>query len=134
MRLNSYGKIVLGCWDDLVNHYSHVELDEFSVMPNHVHGIIMVKGDDVGAGLKPAPTKSRLHALSEIVRGFKTFSSRHINDARNMHGLPVWQRNYYERVIRDEGELNHTREYILENPVKWSDDEENPQNIQWGQV
>ena len=108
MALNWAGRIVLECWNDLVNHYPYIETDEFVVMPNHVHGIVVladelrtsVTADNVGAGLKPAPT--RRHALPEIVRAFKSFSSRRINVQRGSTGVPVWQRNYYERVIRSE--------------------------------
>jgi len=125
--LNDLGKIVDKCWDDLPNHYPHIELDTFVIMPNHIHGIIMLH-DDVGAGLKPAPTRKR-HGLPEIVRAFKTFSSRHINQIRDTTGTPVWQRNYYEHVIRDETSLNDIRQYIIDNPLRWENDEENPTNI-----
>ncbi len=77
------------------------------------------------AGLKPAPTEKR-HGLPEIIRGFKTFSGRCINELRQKTGCPVWQRNYYERVIRDENELGRAREYIANNPLKWETDKENP--------
>ena len=126
MQLNDYGQIVTAHWDDLVNHYPHVELDVFVVMPNHVHGIIALT-DNVGAGLKPAPTKH--HGLPEIVRGFKTFSSRRINHLRKTPGQPVCQRNYYEPIIRSEDELDRIRQYILDNPAKWPEDVENPLNI-----
>jgi putative transposase len=86
MRVNPYGQVVLECWDDLVNHYPHIALDAFVVMPNHVHGIIAL-AEDVGAGFKPAPTGRR--PLSEIVRAFKTFSARRINQMRNTPGTPV---------------------------------------------
>lgn len=76
-----------------------------------------------GAGLEPAPT------LSEIVRQFKTFSAKRINQRRNNPGCPVWQRNYYERVIRNDDELTRAREYIFNNPLKWALDKENPVNI-----
>jgi REP element-mobilizing transposase RayT len=82
---------------------------------------------DTRAGLKPAPTEKR-HGLSEIIRGFKTFSSRRINELRNNPGCPVWQRNYYERVFRNENELARAREYIVNNPLKWELDKENPIN------
>ena len=67
--------------------------------------------------------------LSEIVRQFKTFSSRRINKLRDNPGVPVWQRNYYERVIRDEKELAAIREYIHTNSMKWDLDKNNPMNI-----
>jgi putative transposase len=133
MRLNGLGKIALRTWEDLPNHYGQIELDEFVVMPNHVHGIIVIVGAGlVRAGFKPAPTQSaptgKTHGLPEIVRGFKTFSSRRINELRNNPGSPVWQRNYYERVIRNDGELSRAREYIVNNPLKWEEDKENPVN------
>jgi REP element-mobilizing transposase RayT len=135
MQLNEAGKIANSAWRDLPNHYRHVRLDESVVMPNHFHGIIWITGsgfkpdrleiDSKRAGLKPAPT--RWHALPEVIRGFKSFSARQINVFRQTPGTSVWQRNYYERVIRNEEELNRAREYILNNPRKWALDEENPQ-------
>ena len=135
MSLTRSGEVVLECWNDLPNHYSYVEIDEFVVMPNHVHGIVVLSdqqrknpnAQNVGAGLKPAPTKR--HPLPEIVRAFKTFSSRRINERRGSPGLPLWQRNYYERVIRNERELDAIRQYIVDNPAKWAEDIENPQNL-----
>ncbi len=127
MILNEYGKIVLSCWNDLPNHYSHVRLDAFQIMPNHVHGIVFI----VGAGLKPAPTSgptTKRHGLPEIVRAFKTFSARGINESRRTPGEPIWQRNYFDRIIRDENELNRILEYIIYNPLKWEEDKDNPQN------
>ena len=121
--MNRCGDVVLSCWADIPDHYSTVTLDLFVVMPNHVHGIIILT--DVGAGLKPAPTKR--NPLSEIVRAFKTFSARRINEYRNTAGSPVWQRNYYEHVIRNERELNQIREYISTNHLKWGLDGENPE-------
>ena len=127
MELNEYGFIVQECWNDLIRHYSHITLDEHIIMPNHLHGIInIVNMHNVGAGLKPAPTG---HALSEIVRALKTFSSRKINQLRNSPGCPVWQRNYYDRIIRNENELMKTMEYIRNNPLQWDIDEENPVKV-----
>ena len=126
MRPNACGTIVMQAWDVLPTHYPHVALDAFVVMPNHVHGIVLFADDTLGAGLKPAPTHKH-HALSEIVRAFKTFSARTINERRATPGAPVWQRNYYEHVVRDETALNRIREYIANNPARWADDPDNPQ-------
>jgi len=115
MRLNDAGRIVHTTWNNLPEHYAHVVLDDFVVMPNHVHGIV-VFNEPVRAGLKPAPTR---HGLSEIVRAFKTFSSRRIHPVHGAPGASVWQRNYWERVIRNESELAHIREYIQNNPLPW---------------
>ena len=135
MRLNSYGEIVQKCWDDLPNHYLNIKLDVFVIMPDHVHGIIFVENDPdyyAGAGFKPAPTRgsklTKIHGLPEVVRAFKTFSSRRINEHRNTLGLRVWQRSFIDRVIRNENELARRREYIMNNPLKWELDRENPDN------
>jgi len=122
---NLPGQLVQEAWHGLPNHYPHVGLDAFVIMPNHVHGIIVLSGDGVEAGLKPASTIR--HALPEVVRGFKTFSSRRINAWRQTSGTHVWQRNYYEHVIRNERELDKIRAYIGTNPLKWTLDRENPQ-------
>ncbi|WP_169239716.1 transposase [Candidatus Roseilinea sp. NK_OTU-006] len=125
MRLNDFGQVVHGVWNNLPNHYAGVELDAFVVMPNHVHGIVVI----VGAGFKPAPTTTTAptqHGLPEIIRGFKTFSARRINELRGTPGVPVWQRNYYEHIIRDDESLNRIREYIANNPSQWAADRENP--------
>ena len=132
--MNFYGLIVSRCWFDLPKHYPQMNLDEFVVMPNHVHGIINLTeaiNPDVGAGLKPALTtlETQGHGLPEIVRGFKTFSSRRINQLRSTPGNAVWQRNYYDHVIRDEASLHRIREYIVGNPPKWAEDPENPKNL-----
>ena len=87
MTLNDIGEIVKQCWFDLPNHYANCKLDEFVIMPNHIHGIVIIDNDTVSipvvveAGLKPASTNidSKRHGLFEIIRGFKTFSSRKIN-------------------------------------------------------
>ena len=137
--LNVMGKIVQWTWHDLSNHVRNVQLDAFVVMPNHIHGIIVivagtvvgvgsVRAGSVRAGSEPAPTTAgtRRQGLPEIVRQFKTFSSRRINEHRNTPSVPVWQRNYYEHVIRNGDELNRVREYIVNNPLKWELDRENP--------
>ena len=105
-------------------------------MPNHIHGVIALADGaaerSAGAGMNPALAPlapSRRHALPEIVRGFKTFSSRRIDEARSAPGQTVWQRNYYEHVIRDEQELNAVRNYISGNPAKWAQDIDNPANV-----
>ena len=141
MQWSEYGGMVHHQWHELPKHYAHLALDAFVVMPNHVHGIIVLTGGDpavatamavVGAGLKPAPTVPRIgrHGLSEIVRAFKTFSARRINAHRNAPGVPVWQRNYYEHIIRNEESLNRIRQYITDNPLQWSNDVENPERIE----
>ncbi len=210
MRVSEAGRAAEAAWYGLPAHYPHVRLDAFVVMPNHVHGIVMLdagmdrdvgtvgagrfgasgdgrgegqagagrfgasgdgrgagqvgagrfgasgdgrgagqvgagrfgaSGDgrgagQVGAGLRPAPAGARAtiptsggapspprrHALPEIVRAFKSFSARAINIHRGTPGALVWQRNYYERIVRDVRHLKQVRRYILENPAAWGDD------------
>jgi len=139
MLLHDPGRIVQATWQALPQHYPNVCLDAFVVMPNHVHGIIIlspmenVTEDLAGAGLKPAPTGSptitKRHGLPEIVRAFKTFSACRVNAARAAPGTPLWQRNYYEHVVRDEDNLHRIREYIDLNPLQWDLDRENPRNL-----
>jgi REP element-mobilizing transposase RayT len=128
--LTPLGKMVKSTWNDLPNHNSHIQLDELIIMPNHVHGIIIIQDNEsVGAGSEPAPTndiKPTRHGLPEIIRQFKTFSARRINKKRQTMGYPVWQRNYYEHVIRGEKELYQIKNYIIDNPHKWELDKENP--------
>lgn len=140
MRLNKLGEIVQVTWFNLPDHYPNVILDIFCIMPNHVHAIIVLHENvpAVGVGLKPTPTKfesdlhdnfsshvkMKRHSLSEIVRAFKTFSARQMNKCRNSPGTPVWQRNYYEHIIRNEKEYERISRYIENNPLNWTLDEE----------
>ena len=120
MRLKEYGRIVQTQWQQLPEHYSGIQLDEFVVMPNHIHGIIEIVGAQSIVSIK---------TVGEIIRGFKARCTYAINQLRNNPGSPVWQRNYYERVIRDDCELDAIRQYIVENPVKWEEDENNPTRL-----
>ncbi len=144
MHLHEPGRIVQAAWQALPQHYPHLCLDAFVVMPNHVHGVIILApaedarvgltaAGDVGAGFKPAPTEfptvARRHGLPEIVRAFKTFSARRVNAARAALGKPLWQRNYYEHVVRNEDDLSRIREYIDLNPLQWDLDRENPRHL-----
>lgn len=105
MRLNQSGTVVVSCWGEIPKHFPHVTLDEFVVMPNHLHGILLL--EDVMAGhARPLPV---------IVGSFKSAVSR-------LAGFPVWQRSYWDRIIRSEAELNQARRYIGENPSRWSTD------------
>lgn len=127
---NRVGIIVRQCWDDLPNHY-RCELDEFIIMPNHIHGIIVISEAPVGAGLKPAPTGLKTgtnHGLSEIVRALKTFSSRRINEIQKTPGHALWQRGYFDHIIRDDRGLENIRTYIHHNAQKWELDRNNPRN------
>ena len=105
-------------------------------MPNHVHGIIVIMAThDVGAThASPlqnddTPTQPRgpqRQSVASIVGSFKSAATNRINEHRGTPGAPVWQRNYFEHIIRDDESLNRIREYILNNPLQWALDRENP--------
>lgn len=115
---NSYGDIVESTWLDLVNHNPGIQLHEFVLMPNHIHGIIEIDLHRVDLGSTPTN-----RPLSEIVRQFKGFSTKRINELRKTAGMPVWQRNYYEHIIRNEESYLKIAEYIVNNPLQWQNDE-----------
>jgi len=127
MHLNDLGHLVTDCWHDLPEHYLHVELDAFVVMPNHIHGILILTNagrlDAVHeTGVDGTVDRVIRHPVPEIVRAFKTLSARRVNRVRDTPGTPLWQRNYYEHIIRDDRSLNEIREYIMNNPAAWDTD------------
>ena len=124
MNLNTNGDIVQNIWQDLPDHYASIDNNVFTIMPNQIHGIIVIHEENWRSGSKPDPTKKL--PLSEIVRAFKTYSSRKINEFRYTQGTVIWQHGYYEHVIRDEKEYYEIGEYILSNASKWESDAENP--------
>ena len=110
MKLSRYGEVVEYNWFNLTRIYSHIALNTFAIMPNHFHGIIEIKEPD------------KKHDLAKIVGNFKTFSARRINRIRSMKGVPVWQKGYYEHIIRDECSLTPIQQYIMDNPLQWKTD------------
>jgi len=125
MRLNDAGRMVRSMWEALPNWFPGMELDAFVVMPNHVHGIATL----VGAGLALPEEKgaaSSAPTLGDSVRAFKSLSAIRVNRLL-MRAGSLWQRNYYEHVIRSDREMDRIREYIATNPCKWALDRENPQ-------
>ena len=126
MRLSGLGEIVQECWSAIPDHFSTVELAEFVVMPNHLHGVIVIH--DVGAThaspsrrAGPAPL-----SLGAIIGSFKSAVAKRINAMRGTTGAPVWQRNYYEHIIRNEADYNRIAEYIEHNPMRWVEDSLHP--------
>jgi putative transposase len=161
VRLNAFGQAVAETWLWLGTQYGYVELDEWVVMPNHLHGIVVITDTDngrpadgggvgggsrtaptvigatgggggVGGGSRTAPTVIASAAptvkrkpLGRLIGAFKTVSTKRINEYRGTPGVVVWQRNYYEHIIRDECSLNRIRAYIAANPLRWHLDREN---------
>jgi putative transposase len=131
MRLSPLGIIVRDCWNDMQHHFPDVEFEIFVVMPNHFHAVIVVKSDPVGAiHESPLPHTRKLvrrrMLLPKIIGRFKMTSAKRINELRGTPGIPVWQRNYYEHVVRDEKSFGLIQEYIQANVLRWEMDKENP--------
>jgi len=144
MVLNEPGRMIETVWRELPQHYAGVEVDTLVVMPNHVHGIIILVGAGPcarpdnprrsrGVGGQPqgvAPTVS----LPDVVHRFKSLTTARYRRGVLQDRWPpfsgrLWQRNYYEHVIRNEEELNTIRQYVADNPARWADDRENPDNV-----
>ena len=132
MKRNEIGQIVQNVWDSLPQFYDGIELDAFIIMPNHLHGIIVIRSA-VGA-IHESPLQQdalrvrdrRNMFLSKIIGRLKMVSAKNINLFRKTSGLAVWQCNYYEHIIRYEASLDRIRQYIADNPAQWEFDEENP--------
>jgi REP element-mobilizing transposase RayT len=131
---NELGRLVKACWEEIPVHFPNTDLDMFVVMPNHVHGIIVLR-DSLNTGMKQGTTphaesfgRPVSGSLPTIIRSFKSATTRRVNETRNIPNMPVWQRNYYEHIIRNEDALHRMREYIALNPLRWHEDAENPQH------
>ena len=129
MVFNEYGLIVEMEWEKTAQLRKNVNLDEYIIMPNHIHGIIVINDNmektNVGAYCDTplqSGFKSPSNTIGSIIRGFKSAVTKNINKIRNTCGRPIWQRNYWEHVIRDADDLNRIRAYICENPLKWNED------------
>jgi putative transposase len=131
MVLNDAGREVEHCWNEIPAHFPHVALDEFVVMPNHVHGIIVITVGVRHAVPLPNPVQPKSEhfqkpiagSIPTIIRSFKSAVTKRINQTRKTPGVTLWQRNYYERIIRNENEMNTIRQYIINNPLNWRSDE-----------
>jgi putative transposase len=138
--LNEVGRIAASTWTEIIRHFPGLILDDWVVMPNHLHGIIALSGienpcDDVAHlawkarfRAMPQAAPSRLLArgparksLAAIVGSFKSAATRRINRIRGTPATPVWQRGYHEHIIDGLSALNRIRQYIAENPSRWSD-------------
>ena len=123
MLLSSAGKITGEEWIRTAELRSYILLDEFTIMPNHLHGIIVITEKDK-ATHRVATTGLTPDSLGSIIGQFKSIVTKRLRSI----GLSdfCWQRNYFEHVIRNESDLNDIREYIIYNPQKWLEDHENP--------
>jgi len=156
MILNDAGEMLQSQWFALPERFPNVEFDEFVVMPNHFHGIVVITdntrdgenkrartrrapttptrdSDSVGATLVVAQNDEHDPVLGEIVGAWKSITTdEYICGVHELNWEPfdrkLWQRNYWEHIVRDENDLNRIRKYIINNPVNWDEDAENPKN------
>jgi putative transposase len=151
MKLNKVGQIVLWEWEELPKRLRYVELGAFVVMPNHFHGILIFH-ENVGAtrlGLyralsghvslpnvptegidgSPLPHGPQPASLGAIMAQFKSLVTKRLWKIPKLDRKPIWQRNYYEHIIRDEKDLQNKTDYIEANPRLWDEDDENPLNL-----
>jgi REP element-mobilizing transposase RayT len=143
MLLNDFGRIADECWRAIPDHFPNVELGAHMIMPNHVHGVIVIRADDESASTvvvaqhvgaqhccAPTPDNHKINvkpgSLGAIVRSYKSAVSYRINKEHNATG--IWQRNYYEHIIRNADEAKRIHLYIEANPAQWDGVDENPSN------
>jgi putative transposase len=131
MHLNAIGRIVEEEWHRTAEMRPALSFDEHIIMPNHLHVIVVVVKEAPPAGDRRSPLQNNRPpsgSLGSIIGGFKSAVTRRINGLDSRIG-PIWQRNYYEHIIRSEKALDSIRSYILSNPLNWAADRENPAAI-----
>jgi putative transposase len=131
MMLSREGIIAQECWKKIPEHFKYVLLDEFIVMPDHIHGVIIIT-DDKTVGTRHTVSlrgyKKFGHpecgSLSTIVGSYKSAVTKQIHELHHEQQTPVWQSRYYDRVIRNQKELDNIRKYIYYNPAQWGKEKE----------
>lgn len=147
MVLNAVGKLIDKWWLQIPNRFNNASLDIYQLMPNHLHGIVVINNPSVGAGFMPARTMGFMPAqlnrattrvapttLGNVIGAFKSLTTHeYIHNVKNHHWPPfkkrLWQRNYYESIIRTEDDLHKIRQYITQNVTMWERDRNNPKQF-----
>ncbi|MDT8381936.1 MAG: transposase [Brevefilum sp.] len=125
MNLNQAGKTVEQTWQDIPKHFPNTSCEIFVVMPNHIHGIINIIDDEIvraqsirGNGVKPK-------SIGSIIGSFKSAVTKQLHQTKTINQERIWQRNYYEHIIRDEDDYQQITDYIAANPINWGHDLKN---------
>ncbi len=127
ISLSSIGNIVKTTWEQTTKHFHFAMLNEFVVMSNHFHAIIYIEKQQPNLHLNKQPsTKLPPQSLATIIRSFKSAATRQSRSTQQQKELNIWQKNYYEHIVRNETDLNQIQQYILNNPLKWHLDSLNP--------
>jgi len=127
MVLNKIGKIVFNYWIKIPRIYENIELGEHIIMPNHIHGIIII--GSVGTEHCSVPTKTKHNKMGFLSQTIKFYKEAVTKEIKGKKCKFKWQRSFYDRVIRDNDELSRIRDYIIANPINWFHDRNNPFNI-----
>jgi len=139
MRLNDAGEMVAKIWSEIPTFYPGVGIDSFVVMPNHLHGIIVLLEEQRTASVEADPLclpssepPAKPLSLGDVVRRFKSMTTREYGNGVRQSAWPpfnqrLWQRNYFEHVVRDERDADHLQDYVIDNPANWAFDVENLQ-------
>jgi REP element-mobilizing transposase RayT len=143
MNLDQAGKIVEKTWQNIPMHFPNTSCEIFVVMPNHIHGIIDINNDQIVEARHASPLRSKNlksqsvksdgvkpQSLGAIIGSFKSAVTKQLHQTKIINQEKIWQRNYYEHIIRDEQDYQQIVEYILSNPFNWEFDHENPENIE----
>jgi REP element-mobilizing transposase RayT len=134
MNLNQVGKIVEQTWLEIPLHFPNANIDIFVIMPNHIHGIINIIEDGrVGARhaspLQKPQNGVQPQSIGAIIGSFKSAVTKRVHDLGLLIGEKIWQRNYYEHIIRNEDDYHQITDYIETNPINWEYDHDNPDNF-----
>ena len=125
IKLSEIGKIAEQCWREIPKHFPNAVLDEFTIMPNHIHGIVEIVGNRHACSLQfQQCTKRQYQKLPVLIGSFKSAVTKQINQAQNNVSF-AWQKSYYDHIVRNEKSLQKVREYIVNNPAQWQEDIEN---------
>lgn len=125
--LNDSGQVALKYWIKIPEIYNNVELDEYMIMPNHIHGILIInENKSVGTEHCSVPTKTKHNKMGFLSQIIKFYKEAVTKDIKRNNSHFAWQRSFYDRVIRSEKELNNIREYINNNSINWDNDQNNP--------
>jgi len=133
VALTPLGEIIKSCWIEIPRHFTRVKIESYAVMPNHVHGILTVhlklpNANRSGGTMEAAEAfgKPTAGSLPTIIRSFKAATSKRARESGLVSGEPIWQKGYYEHAVRNTKEYVEITNYILLNPARWADDEDNP--------
>jgi REP element-mobilizing transposase RayT len=129
MILNNSGEIAKNSWIEIPEHFNNIRLDEFIVMPNHIHGVVIIENDSVvgNAYMHSLQNKTKM-LLPSVIQQYKASVTREINSIQKDYCFR-WHKSFYDHIIRNENTLNNIREYIRNNPLRWALDIENRINI-----